>query len=152
MKYLMAMVLALSAFSANVQADHGKLRTLSRQLGVEGTRLQQEARRVIGNYPTYRQRYAYEHVTFAHNSSHRFEDIVFNGGMEVSLDDHAHDQLITRAYRQLESDFFNARKTFPDLFGLVADVTDDHPTGSPLDKILLNCEAIQREIYKNLPL
>ncbi len=152
MKRLIGLAIALGISQQMAVADHAQLRTLSRQLSVDATRLVTAAREVIGYYPTYRQRYAYEHVSFLHNSAHRFERIVLTEG---PADDHAHDQLIVRAYRQLERDTYYARSTLGDLFACCADsegsgVTDDH-SSADLGQMLSSCERLVQDIYRNLP-
>lgn len=152
MKQLIGLAIALGMAQQMALADHAQLQTLSQQLTIDASRLVNGARQVIGYYPTYRQRYAYEHVAFLHNSAHRFERIVFTEG---PADDHAHDQLIVRAYRRLERDAYNARATFRDLFypyanGDEPEATDDHP-GNGLEQLLASCERLIQDIYTYLP-
>ncbi len=151
MKYLIPVIVAIILNQSMALADHGQLRALSQKLGVEATNLERGARQVVGNFPTYPQRYALEHVMFFHNSAHRLENVVIQG---LELDDHAHDTRIIEAYQRLERDAIYARRTFPDLFrGTALDtaVLDDHPLFGGLEISLQNCESLIRQIFQNLP-
>ena len=137
------LALVFLAIGPLARADHKQLPELSRRLGIETTNLARGARSVIGTYPTYRQRYAYEHISFFHSVSHRFERIV--AGLREDRD-HASD--VRAAFQRLERDAYLARSTFLDLF---YSSSDDHPSLKPLEQMLANSEALVKEIGNNLP-
>ena len=144
MKKLIGLAIALSALSQMAFADHESLERLSRDLTRNASELYVGARQVIGYYPTYRQRYAFEHISFLHTSAHRFEQLV--GG--AAADDHGSDELIRWAYRRLEHDVYYARRTFNYLFD---DFSDDHLAYGRLDQLLRNSEDLVRDIGRVLP-
>ena len=131
-------------------ADHGNLLNLSTELTRDVSELYQGARRVIGPRPTWRQWYAFEHISFLHNSAHRFDNLVKRRNL---INDHDHDMKIRRAYRDLEHDVYYARQTFSDLFRREFEGdTNDHSDYLRLDRLLRNCEdLVQRQIPQHLP-
>jgi len=167
MKLLLGLVAGLMGLQQVAIADHATLERLAREMGTTGTNLYYGARQVLGPYPTYKQRYAFEHVSFFHNAAHRFERVV--GAREESTSrDHASD--VQYAFRQLDYDLYNARKTFPDLFygvvfsELTSDgselsevastsdiVTRDHPQFGKLEGYLRYAESLIPQIRNNLP-
>lgn len=148
MRYLFGLLVASSLWQTPALAEHGELRALSRQLSIEASALLEGARAVVGSFPSYRQRYAFEHVSFFHASAHRFEYTVWNEGPG---DSHPRDPIIVGAFRRLERDLFNARQTFADLFGPFSDSTDNHPMEAGLFQRLASCERLVQEIFRNLP-
>jgi len=160
MKLLIGLVAGLMGLQQVAIADHATLEKLAREMGTTGTNLYYGARQVIGPRPTYRQRYAFEHVSFFHNAAHRFEQVVGARG-EVDSRDHASD--VNYAFRQLDYDLYNARKTFPDLFygvffsnlnesAAASDiVTRDHPQFGKLEGYLRYAESLLPQIRNNLP-
>ena len=148
MKMITGLIVGLMGLSQVSLADHASLQRLAREMGLAGTNLYTNARPVLGPRPTYRQRYAFEHISFFHNSAHRFERVV--GARLDMQDDHASD--IRYAFRQLESDLYHARQTFLDLFyGERTDMTDDHPSLGNLERYLQYAESLIPQIQYNLP-
>lgn len=148
MKRLMGLVLiAVCVLPQVVRAegdyDHVQLKQLAARLGAQASRLYDGARRVIGVYPLQSQKYAFEHVSFFHNSAHRFEHVVQSAVVEDLERDHT---AIGTAYRKLEHDVFYARQTFEDLF-----LDRDHVVHAQLDALLSDCEALVRQIGNDLP-
>lgn len=166
MKLLIGLVAGLMGLQQVAVADHATLERLAREMGTVGTNLYYGARQVIGPRPTYRQRYAFEHVSFFHNSAHRFERVL-GVREEVDARDHASD--IRYAFQQLDYDLYNARKTFPDLFygvffsnlneqDAISEVpsasdivTRDHPQFGKLEGYLRYAESLIPQIRNNLP-
>lgn len=142
MRNILGLAIALCALPRLASADHVKLEALSKQTVMAASQLYTDARRVIGNYPTYRQRYAFEHISFLHNSAHRFEGVLH----QYEARDHQHDQLIRRAFQRLEHDAYYARSTFDDLFYGYDHIDYDH-----LDRLLTSIEYNIEELGHHLP-
>lgn len=145
MKRLLFSMVSICALTGAF-ADHAQLESLTNEVAVDTRQLRIAARNVIGYYPTYRQRYAYEHIMFLENAAKRFQSAVQSGA-----DDHSQ---ITSAYHRLERDAYYARYTFEDLFRYYRDdVTDDHshPNFAPMDNLLRKIEKHIGEISPNLP-
>lgn len=149
MKKLMTIMLALGAFGQLALADHARLTALSAELTIETTELVQRARRVVGIYPSYRQRYALEHIRFFRNSALQFERAVYQS---ESINDHA---AMERAYQRLLNDAFHARQTFRNLYRFnsggcntpVCDLSGSnaHPSDT-LESIMDRAEDLTQEI------
>lgn len=149
MRSLVASLAMFCAFQGAALADHAKLKTLSRDLGVQASRLYYGARDVIGPRPSARQRYAFEHTIFLHRSAHRFESAV---GAVRELDrDHVSD--VRAAFRRLGHDTSNARETFEDLFYSLRDENDrDHATDyKRLNALLTSIEALVQQLAVEIP-
>lgn len=141
MKKLLTLAVALCAYSAMASSwDHGKLKTLSAQVTNDSYQLYVGAYQVIGSFPTYRQRYAYEHIQFLYNSAHRFQQAA-----QGITWDHAADR-VRQAYQKLDHDTLHARQTFNDLFG-----SWDHGQYDRLNRLLLSVEGAVSELRFHLP-
>ena len=127
---------------ASAYADHGDLRKLSPQLTAKASILKMQSEKEIGEYPTYGQRYAQEHLQFFAESAAQLERTIFFDG---PADDHAKDSRIVQAFRKVEHDVYYARTTFRDLFN---GNSDDH---SQLERLLIEAEDLVPRIRNVLP-
>ena len=148
MKKLLVLVVAISTMQSVSFADHAQLSGLALQLTRDSGALYSGARRVVGWYPTWRQRYALEHISFLNASSRRLQYTI---QQSPAINDHAHDEAIHRAYRKVEYDVLNARETFGDLFRRYP--TNDHSADYVyLDRLLSHCEnVVHTQIPQFLP-
>lgn len=133
------LVLLLALAPAIALADHSKLKSETDSLVRGSEMLEREARRVVGYYPTYNQRYAYEHIQFLRRSAARFKFAL----QDLESRDHS---AIRRAYFRLERDSFYARDTFEDLFENFQTWDHDHPDFDRLNRILIQIEDRVREV------
>ncbi len=138
MRKLLGLAVAIGTLQGVSIADHAQLSGLALELTRDSRALYSGARRVVGWYPTWRQRYALEHISFLSNSAHRLQYTIQQGR---AINDHAHDEAIHRAYRRVEHDTRHARETFGDLFRRYS--TNDHSADYVyLDRLLSNCERL----------
>ncbi len=163
----MGLVIVLVNLHQVALADHATLRRLAQEMGQAATNLYTGSQQVMGPYPNYWQRYAYEHISFFHNSAHRFERVLGVRG-EVDTRDHASD--IRAAFQQLSHDLHHARETFPNLFYGVSlssrngsddfespeftstnVITRDHPQFGKLEGYLRYAESLIPQIQNQLP-
>lgn len=144
MKKILGLAVALCALPQLATADHQKLEVVAQHVVVSAGQLYNGARRVIGYYPTYHQRYAFEHIGFLYNSARRFQSVLHAARSEAR--DHDHDQLISQAHRKLEHDAYYARETFDDLFHM-----RDHTDYARLNQLLTDIEYSVEEMHHHLP-